>query len=269
MLPARVAIVLLTCLMGAACSTSGKPRAHVPLAPFPAVAVEILDGDTLVVRHARNQQLETVRLAGIDAPELYQPAGTQSYDALKGIVAGTPLNVSAIARDEDGRLVAYVCQTDEPFFTDWRSAPCGPQDSVNRNLVRQGMAWAGRVETGRPEFADAEELAQELRIGIWQDAAPVPPWQWRSLPYEKKVAILDAQNRLHGTPARSSGYWATSTPHLGRSTTSVNPTQPLRSGDGEGLTGEQTEDISWLFSVPQDLDKTPGPSDRSILDWVW
>jgi hypothetical protein len=47
------------------------------------------------------------------------------------------------------------------------------------------MAWlfvryAQELPPGRRQsFAEAEEQGRQARLGLWADASPVPPWEWR------------------------------------------------------------------------------------------
>jgi micrococcal nuclease len=58
------------------------------------------------------------------------------------------------------------------------------KDSMNINLemVKAGYAWAYRQYLKRPytsEYIDAETEARQARRGLWQQANPTPPWEWR------------------------------------------------------------------------------------------
>ena len=52
-------------------------------------------------------------------------------------------------------------------------------------MITQGMAWWYRgyareqtpQERGQYEFAEMEAKAKH--VGLWRDAAPVAPWDWR------------------------------------------------------------------------------------------
>ena len=52
--------------------------------------------------------------------------------------------------------------------------------------VRAGMAWyfrryAKELTPGRRQrYADMEAQAQAARRGLWADAEPVAPWDWRA-----------------------------------------------------------------------------------------
>jgi hypothetical protein len=50
---------------------------------------------------------------------------------------------------------------------------------VNRELVKNGWAWHYKLYSTSKELADAEVEAREAEVGLWQDNAPIPPWDWR------------------------------------------------------------------------------------------
>ena len=56
---------------------------------------------------------------------------------------------------------------------------------VGLTLVQQGYAWHfKKYERAQPKpdraiYADAEMKARPVRAGLWRDADPLPPWEWR------------------------------------------------------------------------------------------
>lgn len=83
------------------------------------------DGDTITVTSAGQQY--KIRLDSIDAPELKQPYGIASRDALINAVLGKPVKVAYTKIDKYGRYIGAV-------FTD----SC---EYVNLKQVSTGMAW--------------------------------------------------------------------------------------------------------------------------------
>ena len=61
-------------------------------------------------------------------------------------------------------------------------------DGVDVGLaqIRAGLAWifkryaSERKADGRRQYAEAEEAARKAGRGLWADAEPVPPWEWRA-----------------------------------------------------------------------------------------
>jgi endonuclease YncB( thermonuclease family) len=141
------------------------------LAAIPATAAEPLtgkvvsvhDGDTVRVLDANNAQ-HKVRLDGIDAPERGQPFGTVARDRLASLVMGKAVTVHNEGRDKWGRTLGRI----EIEGRD-----------VNRQMVDDGMAWHYSRFNKDARLAAAERQARAAGRGLWADAKPVPPWEWR------------------------------------------------------------------------------------------
>ena len=50
---------------------------------------------------------------------------------------------------------------------------------ANAEQVRRGMAWAYTKYLTDRAIKDFEEDAHAVQRGLWKDANPVPPWEWR------------------------------------------------------------------------------------------
>ncbi|RYH17673.1 MAG: nuclease [Alcaligenaceae bacterium] len=68
-------------------------------------------------------------------------------------------------RDRYGRTVARVI--------------CAGADA-NVEQVRAGMAWTYTKYQTNPQFTKHEQQARAARVGLWRDANPVAPWEWRA-----------------------------------------------------------------------------------------
>jgi endonuclease YncB( thermonuclease family) len=125
--------------------------------------VAIADGDTLTVLVSREQI--KVRLSDIDAPEHKQPFGTRSRQSLAELCHGKAATVSDRGKDRYGRTLGAVI--------------CAGVDA-NAEQVRRGMAWVYEqyAPKGSPLYAMQRE-AKAAQRGLWRDARPVPPWEWR------------------------------------------------------------------------------------------
>ncbi len=144
----------------------GAAREGVPLPAFDLTGrvVRVADGDTVSVLDAANRQ-HKVRLYGIDAPERDQPRGRASREALAGLVAGRSVGVVVVATDDYGRDVGTLYR-----------------DGVDINLamVAGGHAWWYRhYAPYEHPLEAAEREARAARRGLWADADPKPPWDWR------------------------------------------------------------------------------------------
>ncbi len=141
-------------------STPPPPRA---LAARTWRVVGVYDGDSLTCLDESSQQ-QKVRLAGIDAPEGGQPYARESRDALAALVFGRTVDVLDDGRDAAGRVIARVAVNG----TD-----------VSRELVATGNAWAAPTSTDASLTA-AQSAAQAAKLGIWAEANPTAPWNYRS-----------------------------------------------------------------------------------------
>ena len=141
------------------------------LPPSPATAgerahvLEVIDGDTILV--VSDQDLRTIRLIGIDAPEKGHPARPKEFGSdesakyLSDLCEGKEILLEPDGEDTDsyGRYLRYV------FLP-------GPERRLlNLDLVRHGFARVLRPFpfSRREEFERAEEEARENGRGIWED----------------------------------------------------------------------------------------------------
>jgi micrococcal nuclease len=127
--------------------------------------VGVADGDTITVLHDRTP--EKIRLHGVDAPEKAQPFGEKSKQLTSGLVFGKEVRVEVVTRDKYGRTVARVYTLNPPAC-------------LEEELVKAGLAWWYRkYDPKNAKLAKLEEEARKARRGLWADASPTPPWEWR------------------------------------------------------------------------------------------
>ena len=145
------------------------------------LVVGISDGDTLTARCGEPGAYEQVkvRVQGIDAPERAQPYGNRARQAFSALVFNRWADLRCGKTDRYQRKVCSV-------WVAPASAPDGPRTlDAGMAMVSTGMAWWYRAyareqspqERGQYEFAEGE--ARGRRVGLWADAEPVPPWDWR------------------------------------------------------------------------------------------
>ena len=131
--------------------------------------VSVHDGDTVNVLDAGKVQ-HKIRLAGIDAPELHQEFGRVSQRHLSAAIQGKDVVVHWTKHDKYGRIVGTILLEDH---------------DVNLDQVRAGLAWhykryeREQLPAERVTYANAETEAHAAQLGLWQDANPVPPWEYR------------------------------------------------------------------------------------------
>jgi endonuclease YncB( thermonuclease family) len=164
----------LSALLLALLVAQGAPAPRESLKTFHGTVVRVVDGDTVRVLTdpvpGRSAQSIAIRLYGIDAPEESQPFGPAAQHALSQLVLGREVEISKVARDDFGRLVALVRVNGL---------------DVSAVMVRAGYAWAFRRYLGRLE-QDAELCALEYQaraahVGLWalQPRQRTAPWAYR------------------------------------------------------------------------------------------
>jgi micrococcal nuclease len=131
--------------------------------------VSVGDGDTIRVK--TSEQTLTVRLACIDAAEMSQrPYGEAAAIRLKQLLpVGQAISLQVTDTDRYRRSVAKV-------FKDGIS--------INTAMVQEGQAAVYRPYLSAcPELRDrllsAEASAKSQRLGLWAQANPVMPWDYR------------------------------------------------------------------------------------------
>ena len=130
--------------------------------PLSGRVVGITDGDTLTF--LQDHQEIKVRLVEIDAPEKAQAFGNKSKQSLADLCFKKSASLIDKGADRYGRTLARV--------------NC---DGVDANVeqLRRGMAWVyDRYVTDRSLYAIQDE-AKAAKRGLWADANPTPPWEWR------------------------------------------------------------------------------------------
>ena len=132
----------------------------------------VYDGDTVLLATRENSRLK-VRLYGIDAPEtrkpgvIGQPFADVSKRTLMYKIMGRQISAEIVDIDKYNRCVAILRYNGR---------------DINREMVTEGMAWAYRQYLHgayASEYIGAEEVARARHKGLWRDANPLPPWEYR------------------------------------------------------------------------------------------
>lgn len=132
----------------------------------PYSVVRVVDGDTIKIR--RDGEIETVRLIGINTPEVVDPrrpvqcfgrqASEQGHKMMDGARVRIAQDPTQDTRDRYGRLLAYVWIEDEhhTFYNLW--------------MVRNGYAHEYTYDVPylyQSEFRNAQRYAQTHDNGFW------------------------------------------------------------------------------------------------------
>jgi endonuclease YncB( thermonuclease family) len=116
------------------------------------------------VRPATGGAPVTVRLEGIDAPEICQPHGPQSREALASRLLRQPVTVNTQRRDDYDRLLGRVQLHG---------------DDAGAWMVERGHAWSYRHRGDAGPYAAQQSRARQARRGLWAGSAPVEPRSFR------------------------------------------------------------------------------------------
>ena len=120
----------------------------------------VLDGDTLLLTDGT-----TVQIWGIDAPEKGQDYADKARAHLEKLTKGRKLTIKVKDTDQYGRVVGEV--------------KAGGKD-VAHFMVRTGMAWHDEYNAPEAEGLNKSMYgARKARRGLWADAAPVRPYDFR------------------------------------------------------------------------------------------
>jgi len=119
----------------------------------------VTDGDTVHVRLDETGQTVTVRLEGIDCPEMREPFGDQARNATRVMLFDKRVELKGSDVDRYRRLVARVI--------------VGGTDS-SLELVRAGLACHFTRYSSDAKLASAEVDAKARGRGFWAPGAPKP-----------------------------------------------------------------------------------------------
>jgi micrococcal nuclease len=152
-----------------ACGGSARPAATTPAALAPNATLEhVVDGDTVDVEVGGRR--ERVRLIGIDTPETkkpntpiqcYGPQASAYTESLLPVGTALHLERDVQARDDYGRLLAYIYRLPDGLF-------------VNLAIIANGYARPLTIrpnDTHSVEFVAAARTARDGDIGLWHACA--------------------------------------------------------------------------------------------------
>ena len=153
LLPAVALLALSAC--------GGRPHRT----PFRGKVVGVSDGDTITVLDGTTRV--KVRLNGVDCPERGQAFGARAKQLTSELAFGKTVTVRPFGKDRYDRVLGEVVLPDGRV--------------LNEELVAAGMAWHYTRYSKDATLARLERRAREARVGVWSDARPVAPWEFRAM----------------------------------------------------------------------------------------
>lgn len=146
-----------------------------------ATVIRVADGDTITVRN-RDGANHKIRMHAVDAPELNQAGGEQSKRWLTDQLMNKQVKIVVNNTDRYKRQVAKVVLPVE----NCEQRLCDGETDVNLKAIEAGHAWwykeyaRSQSSEDRLLYEAAEDQARNSRKGLWQQTAPLAPWQWRT-----------------------------------------------------------------------------------------
>lgn len=122
----------------------------------------ITDGDTVTLLW--HNQTYRIRLNGIDCPERGQAYWKAAKEFIAHLIFSKSVSVHVVDIDRYGRYVGDIYLGNL---------------YINAEIVRAGYAWHYKKYSDDSELARCEIEARKKRKGLWQDAHPIPPWEFR------------------------------------------------------------------------------------------
>lgn len=142
--------------------------------------ISVSDGDTVTVDTGAEKV--RIRLLAIDSPEVSchgQISNCKETGQAFGREAKEALTKAILKKDIKVRLngeSTYDRKVGTLFYNNI---------DVNYLMVQEGFAWHyakfARQQPGEDaeKYAQAQERARAARKGLWRDASPEAPWEWR------------------------------------------------------------------------------------------
>lgn len=150
----------MAALLGAWLPVQASSQAKSTPSAWSGVVTYVVDGDTVRVRPPGGGKPISVRISGIDAPEICQAGGTASRDALMRKLLGQRVAVHGRQHDDYGRLLAKISFKGE---------------DTGRWMVAQGLAWSYRNRGNAGPYAAQQRQARAAGLGIFSPSHAAPP----------------------------------------------------------------------------------------------
>jgi len=141
--------------------------------------VGIKDGDTVEVIDKHNKTT-ILRLAEVDCPEKKQPFGKTAKQFTSDAVYLKTVTYTVTNKDRYGRFVAKVYYNNK---------------YLSAEIIKNGLGWQYKKYSKSKELAKLEQKARFKKIGLWIDANPVYPSDWRKTKKHQKSAFVSFENK--------------------------------------------------------------------------
>jgi endonuclease YncB( thermonuclease family) len=164
------------------------PQLVAGAATLQAKVVEVQSGNVLVVKNI--DRALSIKLKAIAPPEGGQPFSDTAREHLKALVLDKPVAVE-YTHLVDGYLLAKITRDGI---------------DIGSQMLRDGVAWYDRASDyelsagDRDLYAQCEQAARNERRGLWQDEAPVSPWEFRRAQLARLDSIMNSASPRQSQP---------------------------------------------------------------------
>jgi micrococcal nuclease len=127
---------------------------------------KVYDGETFWVK-MENGDIDSVKLWGVDCPELEQQYGVAAQKNLESHI-NREISMEYKTRDKNNfmlAIVSYKTKNNEEII-------------LNQMLIEQGYAWKNKF-TDDKKLEKLQKQAEKNNAGLWRNSDPTPPWEWR------------------------------------------------------------------------------------------
>lgn len=169
-------LIILSFLIFSACNSNNQNVSETE--SNTGKVVGIVDGDTYDILLDGNKTIR-IRMEGIDAPEKGMPYYKKAKNYLSDLCFGKNIRLEIHKTDSHDRKVAFGYLDDGT--------------ELSHEMIKAGFAWHFKKYNNDSELADLEVKARELKIGLWADESPMPPWENRAL-HRNGISTKDSFN---------------------------------------------------------------------------
>jgi endonuclease YncB( thermonuclease family) len=139
-------------------------------------------------------KVKRIKLTGVDAPERKQRFAAQARALASQWLSTAPIDIAVDATDKEQRIHGRVAVSGR---------------DIGLALIEAGLAWCDPSDEAqlppavRATYRQGCEQARSQRRGLWQDANPTPPWEYRKLP---EFDPLPGMGKTSSRSCRQIGY---------------------------------------------------------------
>ena len=137
-----------------------------------AKVIRVKDGDTYVLQDS--VKTFTVRLLKIDAPEMKQKSGFESYRFVTGLIGGRMVEYTGAKKDKYGRTLASLTINGQ---------------RVDSLIIANGWAWHYVNYDNETMLDTLQQQAIRDSLGLWScgNANVCPPWLYRGYNAKNRI----------------------------------------------------------------------------------